>query len=112
MKTEFKDSKSKWECIFTVDNRRAIRNENGIICVLTKPSRYTGQNDRYEKDLKENLKNQKLIAEAPNLLEALNELIIGYEEIWKKNYKHAILTPEYLNARKAMRQAMTITETE
>ena len=57
---KFKGSQGKWGCVFTSDKKRAIRNSGGSICVLTKPTRYSGQDERYEKDLEENLNDQEL----------------------------------------------------
>ena len=77
---KFKGSQGKWGCVFTSDKKRAIRNSGGIICVLTKPTRYSGQDERYEKDLEENLNNQRLIAASPLLLNALQDLVRFCEE--------------------------------
>ena len=76
----FKGSQGKWSCVFTSDKKRAIRNSGGIICVLTKPTRYSGQDERYEKDLEENLNDQRLIAASPLLLNALQDLVRFCEE--------------------------------
>ena len=76
----FKGSQGKWGCVFTSDKKRAIRNSGGIICVLTKPTRYSGQDERYEKDLEENLNDQRLIAASPLLLNALQDLVRFCEE--------------------------------
>ncbi len=77
---KFKGSQGKWGCVFTSDKKRAIRNSGGIICVLTKPTRYSGQDERYEKDLEENLNDQRLIAASPLLLNALQDLVRFCEE--------------------------------
>ena len=77
---KFKGSQGKWGCVFTSDKKRAIRNSGGIICVLTKPTRYLGQDERYEKDLEENLNDQRLIAASPLLLNALQDLVRFCEE--------------------------------
>ena len=77
---KFKGSQGKWGCVFTSDKKRAIRNSGGIICVLTKPTRYSGQDERYENDLEENLNDQRLIAASPLLLNALQDLVRFCEE--------------------------------
>ena len=77
---KFKGSQGKWGCVFTSDKKRAISNSGGIICVLTKPTRYSGQDERYEKDLEENLNDQRLIAASPLLLNALQDLVRFCEE--------------------------------
>lgn len=79
MKT-YKGSKGKWVCVFTSNKSRAVRNKGGIICTLHKPSRYSGQDERYEQELEENLNDQRLIAAAPLLLYALQDLIKFCEE--------------------------------
>jgi len=77
---QFKGSQGKWGCVFTSDKKRAVRNKGGIICVLTKPSKYSGQDERYERELEENLNDQRLIAASPLLLNALQDLVRFCEE--------------------------------
>jgi len=77
---EFKGSKGKWDCVFTSNKSRAVRNKDGIICTLYKPSRYSGQDERYEQELEENLNDQRLIATSPLLLDALQDLVKFCEE--------------------------------
>lgn len=48
---EFKGTKDPWYSVFTQGNKRAVRSKGGIICVLTTPFRYTGQDERYEQEL-------------------------------------------------------------
>lgn len=57
--------KKKWELVFSIDKSRAIRNEDGLICIFTKPSRFTGQDERYERELSEVKANAKLIVQSP-----------------------------------------------
>lgn len=78
---KFKGSKGNWKSIFTSDNSRAIRNKGGIICVLPKPSKYSGQDKRYEDELTEVKANQQLISCAPEMLKSLKEFISMYEKI-------------------------------
>lgn len=108
MKTKFKGTQEKWD----LQEERFIWGRMNSLLAEIHPTFTREDNAFFNKMTEEHKYNAKLMAEAPNLLEALNELIIGYEKIWKKNYKHAILTPEYRNAKKAMRQAITITETK
>ena len=80
---KFKGTKGEWECIFLSNKSRAVRNKGGIICTLYKPSRYIGQDERYERELEENLNNQRLIAAAPDLLEALQEILEAVDNsVW------------------------------
>lgn len=71
METKFKGSEGKWGCVFTSDKKRAIRNKGGLICILTHPSKYSGQDERYDFELEQMRADQRLIANAPQLLEAL-----------------------------------------
>jgi len=71
METKFKGSEGKWGCVFTSDKKRAVRNKGGLICVLTHPSKYSGQDERYDSELEQMRADQRLIANAPKLLEAL-----------------------------------------
>lgn len=52
-----------------------VRNDGGYICLINKPSRYYGQNERYEKETTERQANAQLIAAAPQLFEALQNLL-------------------------------------
>ena len=63
-----------WRKIFTSDKSRAIRDVGGIICIIKKPSRYTGQDERYNEELHEAEADQNLIAAAPLMLECLIDL--------------------------------------
>jgi len=71
METKFKGSEGKWRCVFTSDKKRAVRNKGGLICILTHPSKYSGQDERYDSELEQMRADQRLIANAPELLEAL-----------------------------------------
>lgn len=70
MREKLKHSKGKWGCVFTLNKSRAVRNKGGIIATIYKPSRYSGQDERYDNELEEARCNQRLIAEAPELLNA------------------------------------------
>jgi hypothetical protein len=68
---EFKGTKGEWYSAFTAKRERGVRTKGGYICFLPKPNHYSGQDDRYERELEENKANAKLIAAAPKMLEAL-----------------------------------------
>jgi len=72
---EKKFEQGEWRKIFTSDMKRAIRNEGGIICTLIKPHKYSGQDERYDRELEENKATQALLHAAPDLLEALEGVI-------------------------------------
>jgi len=70
--SEFKGSIGEARAIFTSDNKRAIRNKGGIICVLTKPNKYPNQDERYETELEENKQDQNLIVDAFKVRQQIN----------------------------------------
>lgn len=76
MKTEFKGSEGKWGCVFTSDKKRAVRNKGGLICTLYHPSKYSGQDERYDLELEQMRADQRLIANAPELLQNFISAII------------------------------------
>lgn len=72
---EFKGSEGKWRKVFSSENRRAIRNDGGLIATFWKPSKYSGQDERYESELKETAANQLLCSKAPEMLEMLSKVL-------------------------------------
>jgi hypothetical protein len=80
MKTEFKGSEGKWGCVFTSDKKRAVRNKGGLICTLYHPSKYSGQDERYDAELEQMRADQRLIANAPEILKALEDLVMFCKE--------------------------------
>lgn len=74
MKTKFKGSEGKWGCVFTSDKKRAVRNKGGIICTLYHPSKYSGQGERYDLELEQTRADQRLIANAPEMIKMLVDI--------------------------------------
>lgn len=73
-----KHSPAPWRTTFNSAKERGVRNENGFICFLTKPHHFTGQDERYNKELRENEVNAALIAAAPDMFNLLKD--IAYPE--------------------------------
>lgn len=48
-----------------------VRDRGGYIAHTTSPTRYEGQDERYEREVAERDANKRLIAASPDLLEAL-----------------------------------------
>ncbi len=81
-----KHTPKPWTSTFTSDGARGVRDWGGFICFLPKPSRYSGQDERYEEELEENKANAQLIATSPELLEALKETrlyLLELESSWE-----------------------------
>lgn len=51
-----------------------VRDAGGYICHTNKAQRYEGQDERYERETAERAANARLIAAAPELLEALSQI--------------------------------------
>jgi len=82
-----KHTKGEWKSTFGLRKNRGVRNEGGFICFLITPSRYTGQDERYEKEMEEYKANAKLIAAAPELLNTLMELRNLMQDVIDGEYK-------------------------
>ena len=66
-----KHTPGPWWSTCQSDNRRAVRDKGGLICTLKRVTRFSEQEDRYEKELDECKANANLIVAAPELLNAL-----------------------------------------
>lgn len=75
---KFNGADGNWGCVFTTNKARAVRNKDGLICTLYTPTKYAGQDERYDKELEENRCNQRLIAAAPLMADALIKLLGCY----------------------------------
>ncbi len=67
-------SDAPWKSTFNSKKERAVRNSSGFICFLPKPYHYTGQDARYNEELRENEANAALIAAAPEMIELLRDI--------------------------------------
>lgn len=75
-----KHTQEGWHDTFNVGKERGVRAEGGFICFLPRPSHYSGQDERYERELEEYKANAKLISKAPELLqiaEAFYDSMVG-----------------------------------
>jgi len=62
-----KHTKGEWELTFSANKPKGVRNKDGYICFLPKPSHYPGQDNRYERELEKCKANAELIVEAGNV---------------------------------------------
>lgn len=67
-------SKAPWRSTFNSAKERGVRNEGGFICFLPKPHHYTGQDIRYNEELRENEANAALISFAPEMMQLLQDI--------------------------------------
>lgn len=72
-------SKAPWKHTFNSKKERGVRNSGGFICFLPKPNYYTGQDERYNQELRENEANAALIALSPDMLELLKNFVFVIE---------------------------------
>lgn len=97
---ETKHTPAPWRKSFTIEgSKMAVRCDGHVICSLYPPSQYTGQDERYEQEMKAYEADQNLIAAAPEPLEALQWLYNTIDSCVE-------LTPEVLlNAKTAINKA-------
>lgn len=80
-------SNAPWKSTFNTTKKRAIRNSGGFICFLPSPNHYTGQDERYNEELRENEANAALIAAAPEMIELLRDIAYpkpgSEQETWR-----------------------------
>lgn len=107
---EFKGSEGEWRKIFASGNKRAIRNSGGLIATFWQPNKYSGQDQRYEDELKETAANQLLCSKAPEMLEMLKSIVNSFEtdyvldgEIVDSPYEW--LQDRYKEAKKLIKEA-------
>ena len=111
---DFKFTKENWYDTFTLGKERGVRSKGGFICMLPKPTHYSGQDERYENELDENKANAKLIAAAPKLLDALIkamnivDLWTLSEDVAEEHKDEAIILNEMrLSFEKAINEAIS-----
>jgi hypothetical protein len=57
-----------------------VRDAGGMICLAIRANRYSEQEERYEVEVLERAANDRLIAAAPDLLEALNQYALPFTD--------------------------------
>jgi hypothetical protein len=80
---EMAHTSGPWKSTFTVKGERGVRAASGYICFLPKPFHYSGQDERYENELKECEANALLISAAPDLLQELETTVIKIANLAK-----------------------------
>jgi len=68
-------SRGPWRSTFGLRSERGVRNIDGFICFITKPSHYPDQDERYEREMTEYKDDARLIAASPDLLEACKKAV-------------------------------------
>jgi len=68
-------TKGPWYQQKTSESGNGIRTQDGFICLMVQPARFHGQDKRFYSDVARNEANARLIAAAPELLEASRELL-------------------------------------
>ena len=63
---ELEIPKGEYKSIFTGKLHRAIRNSGGLILTFSQPSKYNGQDERYDSELKEVKDYQTLVLDSLN----------------------------------------------
>ena len=63
-----------WIATFGHDKTRQVRDKGAVICFLRKPTRFHGQDERYEKELSVYKARHHLIAAAPAMYEILGRI--------------------------------------
>lgn len=70
-----REHEGEWKYIPTANGGNGgIRNNAGFICFLTDVSRYSGQEERYEKEIKQRFAHGHFIAKAPEMVEIIKHL--------------------------------------
>jgi len=73
-------TKGPWYQQKTSESGNGIRTQDGFICLMVQPARFHGQDKRFYSDVARNEANARLIAAAPELLEASRELLTTISE--------------------------------
>ena len=74
MNNEQQHTHGPWRATINSNREWGVRTTSGFICFLPKPNHYHEQDERYKRDLITNEANARIIAAAPELLEALEKL--------------------------------------
>ena len=68
-----KHTPGPWKAVYGTSRKLWVRDSGGFLCFMTEPFRYPNQDGRYAIEILEMEANARLIAAAPDLLEALKD---------------------------------------
>ena len=74
-------NKKKWRKVRLSATEIGIRDNGGFICTLKHPTHFSGQDERYEEELKERLFQADIIAAAPEMYDLLQR-IMSIRSLW------------------------------
>tara|TARA_R110000868_G_scaffold47103_2_gene154952 strand:+ start:563 stop:901 length:339 start_codon:yes stop_codon:yes gene_type:complete len=65
-------------------NEVYVRNRRGVVAERYPPSHYQGQDERYAREVKDYHDEMRLISSAPDLLEALENVVAAWDAMYAK----------------------------
>jgi hypothetical protein len=72
---------SEFRCIWEYNKPKGLRNTGGYLLWLTHPNKYSGQEERYQKESKETMAFSELLAELPGMIELIKDQQARIEEL-------------------------------
>jgi hypothetical protein len=73
-----KHTPGPWKVVDAHITKRGVRSKGYYICFMSDPTRFSNQEERYQEDLARREFDARLIAAAPELLEAC-KILVGFE---------------------------------